>query len=166
MRACYCCCQKEVIKICMNVFKISSSVVNSISRCAYCTGVNIEADSNEHPGDNQCRTYVCLVCDIRFTRQGHFSAHLKLHSGEDLYTCSQCHKQFASYNNLRAHAVIHTNKHTCIECGKSFVRNNTLTIHRRTHLGVKPFECSVCGKRFTQFGNLATHIRIHSGEKP
>ena len=52
-----------------------------------------------------------------------------------------------------------------------FVRNNLheqvhLTAHKRTHTGMKLYECDICNKRFTRGSHLVRHTRTHTGEKP
>lgn len=56
---------------------------------------------------------------------------------------------------------------TCKMCQKSFTLASTLTLHfRRTHLGIKPYECKVCGWTFAQTSDLIKHMRKHTGERP
>lgn len=56
---------------------------------------------------------------------------------------------------------------TCKMCQKSFTLASTLTLHfRRTHLGIKPYDCKVCGWTFAQTSDLIKHMRKHTGERP
>jgi len=88
------------------------------------------------------------------------------HTGEKLYSCSQCEKRFTTQQYLKIHMNVHSSKYKCTESGKCFSSNHKLTVHRRSHSGEKPFECTVCSKQFTYSSNLVAHSRIHSGEKP
>lgn len=55
----------------------------------------------------------------------------------------------------------------CVECNRSFTLARTLALHmRRTHLGIKPYECAECGWKFAQSSDLIKHKRTHTGEKP
>jgi uncharacterized Zn-finger protein len=38
-------------------------------------------------------------------------------------------------------------------------------VHRRTHTGVKPYNCTHCGLKFTSSGNLKTHLKLHAGTR-
>ena len=48
------------------------------------------------------RPYVCTLCDKRFIRKTHMTAHMKRHTGEK-YSCTQCEKCFSSQNALSNH---------------------------------------------------------------
>ena len=133
-----------------------------------CTGVN--TDSNDiiaqHSLDDKPKSYVCTVCEKRFTTKVGLKYHLRSHSGKDVFTCTQCEKRFAYHGNLMTYMNIHSSKYRCSECGKNCQNNRDLTRHRQTHSGEKPFECNVCSKQFKQSANLVKHSKIHSGEKP
>ncbi|GAB0093734.1 zinc finger protein 260 isoform X1 [Sergentomyia squamirostris] len=56
---------------------------------------------------------------------------------------------------------------TCNICERSFTLASTLSLHKkRTHLGIKPHECTDCGWKFAQSSDLIKHMRKHSGERP
>ena len=61
--------------------------------------VKIEADSNditEHPHDDKLRSYLCTVCDKRFTAKGNLNKHKQIHTGALLFSCTLCKKRFAT----------------------------------------------------------------------
>ncbi|KAM4034477.1 LOW QUALITY PROTEIN: uncharacterized protein ACNLHF_021111 [Anomaloglossus baeobatrachus] len=86
----------------------------------------------------------------------------------NIYTCSECGKNFKSKCSLYRHKRIHKNErpYLCFECGKCFIQRSHLVQHQKNHRGEKPFSCNECGKCFTQKSSLSDHQRIHTGEKP
>ena len=151
-----------------DVCNTAEFTVNILSCCAICTGESslefkTEPDSNditEHPHDDKPRPYLCTVFDKRSTQKVRLHVHQQTHSGEKLYSCTQCEKRFLTRQCLRLHMNVHSSKYKCTECGKSFRSNHALTVHRRSHSGEKPIECSDCGKRFTQAGHLVVHLSL------
>ena len=141
--------------------------------CSYYTGqsliqVKIEADNNditEQAHDDKPRPYSCRVCGKRYTARWSVKHHEQLHAADQVYTCSQCEKQFATQHCLSRHMNVRSSKYKCTECEKCFSGKAHLTARRRIHFGEKPMECTICCKQFTTSGNLVAHSRIHSGKK-
>ncbi|KAG9340202.1 hypothetical protein JZ751_021641 [Albula glossodonta] len=42
-----------------------------------------------------------------------------------------------------------------------FSRSDELSRHRRSHSGVKPYQCLICEKKFARSDHLSKHIKVH-----
>ncbi|AWP03541.1 putative Krueppel-like factor 15, partial [Scophthalmus maximus] len=47
-----------------------------------------------------------------------------------------------------------------------FSRSDELSRHRRSHSGIKPYECSLCEKKFARSDHLSKHTKVHRGSRP
>jgi len=90
----------------------------------------VSSDITEHPHDDKPRPYVCTVCDKRFTWKDSLNDHKEAHTGEKLYSFTQCEKCFATRHYLKEHMNVHSSKYKCSQCGKCCQNNHTLTEHK------------------------------------
>ena len=66
--------------------------------------VKVEADVAEHIDKG---SFYCTVCDKWFTKKWNWKVHRKLHTGEDLFACTQCERRFPNQRYLRKHMNDH-----------------------------------------------------------
>jgi uncharacterized Zn-finger protein len=88
---------------------------------------------------DECRPYICDVCNKSFSQKTHLNTHQRIHSGERPYICDVCNKAFRKRYNL--------------------------TVHERINSCKKPFSCDVCNNTFITRGNLQSHQRRHNEER-
>ena len=61
--------------------------------------------------------------------------------------------------------TVHLTPPLC-SCVDRFSRSDELSRHRRSHSGIKPYECSLCEKKFARSDHLSKHTKVHRGSRP
>ncbi|XP_072279732.1 uncharacterized protein [Pyxicephalus adspersus] len=114
------------------------------------------------------KTFQCSECGNCFGKQSSLVLHYRIHRGLKPYSCSECGKSFACRSELTKHCRSHAGfkPYWCPECGKFFTSSSTLIRHQKIHTGEKHFICSECGKSFLTRSQMIIHQRVHTGEKP
>lgn len=114
------------------------------------------------------KDHPCEVCGKRFDSY-YLKIHMRRHTGEKPYACSECNKKFRKKPLLKAHLKRYhgdLKDLMCDLCGNVFSSKGNLKSHKLIHTDEKRFECKVCRKRFRQAVHLTEHEKTHENEFP
>ncbi|GAB1298580.1 Zinc finger protein 131 [Apodemus speciosus] len=94
------------------------------------------------------KIHICQYCEKQFDHFGHFKEHLRKHTGEKPFECSNCHERFARNSTLKCHL-------TACQTGVGAKKGRK-----------KLYECQVCNSVFNSWDQFKDHLVIHTGDKP
>ncbi|XP_018357721.1 PREDICTED: zinc finger protein 718-like isoform X1 [Trachymyrmex cornetzi] len=155
--------KKKLLKIHMT--EAHPEVVNR-SRKSFVATETVLRARIEHDGKIY---YHCSECGKNLNSPYTFYWHLRIHTGERLFTCHLCGKRFRVNQGLTRHLKdTHAGIKNvpCDLCGRMFSTRRNVEDHRRIHTGERPYVCNVCGKTFKQKASLFVHNRTHSDVFP
>uniref|UniRef100_UPI00398E5835 zinc finger protein ZFAT isoform X1 n=2 Tax=Pristiophorus japonicus TaxID=55135 RepID=UPI00398E5835 len=114
----------------------------------------------------------CGYCGKLYWYQVHYDMHIRTHTREHLYYCSQCSYSSITKNCLKRHVV---QKHSNIQlrcsaegCGYITADKYKLQAHQKNHgeLDKKTYTCPVCEKSFSDDRLIKSHITTYHPEVP
>ena len=90
------------------------------------------------------QSHECGQCKKAFCSKVQLGRHIKIHSGEKAFLCSQCEQTFHRKDHLKTHEKTHQQVHggnmdkafyECerVECGKTYNSYSSYMKHRKTH---------------------------------
>lgn len=87
-------------------------------------------------------------------------------SGQKVYRCKKCDKEFSFSSRLKRHLLVHTGARPfeCHVCSRRFTQAVDLKRHMLRHSGQKPHVCHFCGKQYTRGDRLKVHLLSHTQE--
>ncbi|NXN90916.1 ZFAT protein, partial [Rhinopomastus cyanomelas] len=112
----------------------------------------------------------CEYCGKLFWYQVHYDMHVRTHTREHLYYCSQCSYSSVTKNCLKRH-VIQKHSNVLLKCPTEHCDYSTpdkykLQAHLKVHteLDKKNYTCPVCEKSFSEDRLIKSHIKINHPE--
>ncbi|XP_022906937.1 zinc finger protein 184-like [Onthophagus taurus] len=141
------------------------------------TSTETETSSDESISNNKEKKFKCTHagCLAAFSKNRKLINHIRLHTGERPFQCSNCTKAYTNSSHLRRHQKIKhengTERLTCPfdDCNREIANKWGLKKHiQRCHdpKRVYPFNCKQCSQGFLRKRHLQQHSYVHTGELP
>ncbi|PSN54481.1 hypothetical protein C0J52_05554 [Blattella germanica] len=98
----------------------------------------METEESENVSDSEVTGYKCVSCQFKTSVSEEFLEHLKIHSSEMYFKCSNCDTEFQSHWEIQEH-ITSVHKSQAIEFEGSIVEGNV-----PDQFPLTVYECSVC----------------------
>ena len=110
------------------------------------------------------KTFQCTQCNKYFSNKYTLAKHMMKHDGKD-FKCSYCEKSFLRNGELLRHMTVHKDEgiYQCSKCDMSYITNSDLISHMAMHIDKESFTCTVCEKSFLSNDEFSNHMVIHTG---
>ncbi|XP_054163734.1 zinc finger protein 236-like [Oppia nitens] len=109
----------------------------------------------------------CLYCNKDFKKSSDLIRHMRIHTHDKPFKCSECFRAFTVKGTLSAHLRTHSGvvkPFICQICKKSFTTSQSLKVHLRLHTSAQPYRCAKCNITFRTLAILKSHLSIHDNE--
>ncbi|KAM0786429.1 hypothetical protein ACM66B_001893 [Microbotryomycetes sp. NB124-2] len=101
-------------------------------------------------------------CDKAYTRPVRLEEHLRSHTGERPFACTECDATFQRDSHLKAHQRTHlpasAKSYECQECDRKFWTGQHLRKHVEVMHRGKTYDCSECDASFRKHHLLRAHV--------
>lgn len=141
---------------------------------------NIKQEATDEKDGIDVTGYKCVSCQYKTTSSVIFMEHLKIHSKEMYFKCSNCNEEFHNHSEIQEHIKnVHrsqlqrngTNDNTesrtpltfyeCNICKFQSPDKTVFDVHVSKHNRAQFYKCSVCSKRLKSKTLLRKHMNSH-----